>query len=143
MSQDISCVIYNTEYNKAIKEIANNSQTLRTWTRVNNFTNNPLIALDASCGSISTNLEERMLNKKKYMFSNNRNNVESGSKGNVLTKSQIFSRVARGNTPKGAPSKRYALQNNKITNPNFFDLPRKDNIAVFNTCCNLENVEFF
>ena len=86
MSQDISCVIYNTEYNKAIKEIANNSQTLRTWTRVNNFTNNPLIALDASCGSISTNLEERMLNKKKYMFSNNRNNVESGSKGSVLTK---------------------------------------------------------
>ena len=90
MSQDISCVTYNFQYKKAIKDIAHNSHRLRTWTRVNNFTNNPLIAVDPSCGGISTNLEQRMLNKKKYMFSNNRNNVESGSKGSLLTKSQIF-----------------------------------------------------
>ena len=141
MSQDISCVTYNLHYNNAINEIAQTSNTLRTWTRVNNFTNNPFIVVHPSCGGISTTLEERMVNKKKYMFSNNRNNVESGSKGSVLTKSQIFARVARGNTPKGDPSKKYALQNNKITNPNFYNLPRRGNAIVFNTCCNLENIE--
>jgi len=64
------------------------------------------------------------------MFSNNRNNVESGSKESVLTKSQIFARVARGNTPKGDPSKKYALQNNKITNPNSYNLTRIGNALI-------------
>ena len=133
-SLDISCASYNNNYNNAINQIAQTSAANRTWTRVEGFKNNPLIAVDASCGSISRNIQQRMLNKKIYMFSNNRNNVQSGTKNNVLTKSQIYSRVARGYTPQGRISPGYGIQTATLTNPNPFNLQRINNRLV-TSCC--------
>tara|TARA_Y100000389_G_scaffold191713_1_gene218340 strand:- start:10246 stop:10815 length:570 start_codon:yes stop_codon:yes gene_type:complete len=133
-TQDISCVIYQINNRTAINNIAKETKSLRTWSRAEGITTNPLIATDISCGGIFQNEEERMLNKKKYMFSNNRNNVESGRNGQLLTKSQIYSRVARGYTPQGNPSKKFGLQNIKTTNPNMFSLTKVKNRLTTNLC---------
>ena len=132
-SLDISCANYNKNYNNAINQIAQTSAANRTWTRVEGFNNNPLIA-NTLCGGISSDIQQRFLNKKKYIFSNNRNNVQSGNKNRVLTKAQIYSRVARGYTPQGRPAPGYGVQTSTITDPNPFNLPRFDNRLV-TSCC--------
>lgn len=132
-SLDISCASYNKNYNNAINQIAQTSAANRTWTRVEGFNNNPLIA-NTFCGGISSDIQQRFLNKKKYIFSNNRNNVQSGTTNRVLTKAQIYSRVARGYTPQGRVAPGYGIQTSTITDPNPFNLPRFDNRLV-TSCC--------
>ncbi len=133
-SYDISCVIYNFNSQTAINQIAQDSSANRTWTRVEGFNNNPLIAVSPLCGGISQNQEERMLNKKKYVFANNRNNVQSGTKNQVLTKAQIYSRVARGYTPQGRRAPLFGVQTQTITNPNIFNLFRRGNALIDSEC---------
>ena len=132
-SLDISCANYNKNYNNAINQIAQTSAANRTWTRVEGFNNNPLIA-NTFCGGISSDIQQRFLNKKKYIFSNNQNNVESGNGNKVLTKAQIYSRVARGYTPEGRVAPGYGKQTSTITDPNPFNLPRFDN-RLITSCC--------
>ena len=132
-SLDISCASYNKNYNNAINQIAQTSATNRTWTRVEGFNNNPLIS-NTFCGGISSDIQQRFLNKKRYIFSNNRNNVQSGTTNRVLTKAQIYSRVARGYTPQGRVAPGYGIQTSTITDPNPFNLPRFDNRLVTSYC---------
>lgn len=135
ITQDISCVIYNKINTLYINKVATETKSLRTWSRAEGVTTNPLIAISQPpCGGISLTEEERMLNKKKYMFSNNRNNVQSGRNGQLLTKSQIYTRVARGYTPQGNPSPKFGLQNIKTTNPNIFNLTRLKNQLKTKSC---------
>ena len=83
-------------------------------------------------------INQVLLAKKNYMLQNNKNNVISGARagplvyatngvgggfGGGLTKAQIWSRVARGAAPSGAPAKRYGLQNFTKTTPNQFTNP--------------------
>lgn len=132
-SLDISCANYNKNYNNAINQIAQTSAANRTWTRVEGFNNNPLIA-NTFCGGISSDIQQRFLNKKKYIFSNNQNNVQSGNGNKLLTKAQIYSRVARGYTPEGKVAPGYGKQTSTITDPNPFNLSRVYN-RLITSCC--------
>jgi len=120
---DISCVVYNHNLNVALSDIAKNSEVNRTWTRTEGFRFNPLISRCAWTPPYPTK-EEQLLNKKKYIFTNNRNNVTSG---HSLTKAQKFARVANGFTTQGQPAKRYGTQTINYTNPNQFNLKRQGN----------------
>lgn len=132
MSQDISCVAYNTQYQRRINQIAHQSASRRTWSRFNGFRTNPLIA-DVSCGGISTSIVDKYLNKKIYINNNNSNYVQHGTS---LTKVQEYARMARGNGPDGRPSKKYANQTIDYSNPNIYNLQQLGNRLIQN--CRVE-----
>jgi hypothetical protein len=92
---------------------------------------------DCSGQNPTIGINDVLLAKKNYIFSNNKNNVTSGQisganvystnnvgggSGGGLTKKQIWARVANGYAPSGMPAKRYGLQTQRITTPNLYDI---------------------
>ena len=134
-STDISCVTYDAVMQHRINYIAANSEKLRTWTRFNGTRPNYLIS-DPSCGGPLT-YNQRLMNKKTYIFANNNNNVVNGpigsnsGTGGQLTKFQIYARAARGYNPQtGMPTKKYGVQSPTYTNPNIYDLSNVSNTLL-------------
>lgn len=93
-------------------------------------------------------INDILLAKKNYIFTNNKNNVLSGQisganaystnnigggSGGGLTKKQIWARVSRGFAPSGMPSKRYGVQTQHVTIPNLYDTSNNFNQPTITT----------
>jgi len=96
----------------------------------NPVNNGPSLTCNGQNPNITMN--DILLAKKNYIFSNNKNNVISGqlsganglivnNGGGGMTKKQIWARASRGYAPSGMPAKQYGLQNLQITTPNLYN----------------------
>jgi hypothetical protein len=121
MSSDLSCALYNQNITIALDEIARNSESQRTWSRVSGTNPNIYISL---CSQQTRNIQEQLLNKKIYTLHNYNNNQSKP------TKAEKYARVARGKTPKGNPAKQYGNQSITVTNPNIYNLTNLGNKLI-------------
>lgn len=125
---DISCNLYNIAYNYSIEQIRNTEQQGH---RVEGTNPNPLITVSESPCNGPKTYKDRLLAKKQYI----ENNTNSNSNKIQLTKAQIISRISRGYTPLGQPSKSYAYQSKTVTNSNIFNFPIRNNEIIICPPC--------
>ena len=156
------------EKTKRLNEILNNIQSLRTYSRdtgsTTTYNNNGSLNqagsrytenFPSAKFANSVGINELLLNKKKYMFSNSLNkNVVSGpvafntlsSYNNTLpynagssglTKVQQFANAARGRTLSGGPGRRYGVQfydgRSLVSIPNIYNQTNQTNQTI-NIC---------
>ena len=144
--------------NKALAEIINKIKQLRVYSRDTGLTttNNNNGSLNQAgarytetfpSANFANNvgINELLLNKKNYMFSNSLNkNVVSGplfyrrGSSSGLTKAQQFANAARGRTPSGGVARRYGVQyyngRTLVSIPNIYNQNSNQNSQTINIC---------